>query len=78
MGAESDQVEATHIAIVIFAVHLPNVAVAIGPHELVQLLPQRVHGVKSPQLLVSFTRRILGFGRDWGKKNKEDLDFLAS
>ena len=44
MRAKSDQVEATDIAIVVLPADLPNVAVSIRSHQLVELLSQSVHG----------------------------------
>jgi len=44
MGAKAREEEAADVAVVVVAVHLLDVAVAVGAHEHVQLLPERVHG----------------------------------
>lgn len=43
MGAEAGEVEVADVAIVVLAADLPHVAVAVGAHELVELLPDGVH-----------------------------------
>lgn len=48
MGAEAGEEEAADVAVVVLAADLPHVAVAVGAHELVELLPDRVHGAPSP------------------------------
>ena len=42
--AKASQVELADIAVVVIAVDLSDVAVAVGAHEDVQLLADRVHG----------------------------------
>lgn len=44
MWAEAGEVEAADVAIIVLAADLPHVAVAVGAHELVKLLPDGVHG----------------------------------
>lgn len=44
MGAEAREVEAADVAVVVLAADLPHIAVAIGAHELVELLTDGVHG----------------------------------
>lgn len=44
MRAKADEVETANVAIVVLAVHLPDVTVSIRPHQHVQLLPYRIHG----------------------------------
>lgn len=44
MGAEPGQEEAAHVAVVVLPIHLRDVAVPVGPHEGVELLPNGVHG----------------------------------
>lgn len=53
--AKADQIKAAHVAIVILAVHLPNVAVPVRPHQHVQLLPYRIHDVPSQPLSFSLS-----------------------
>lgn len=43
MGAEAGEVEAADVAIIVLAADLPYIAVAVGPHELVELLADGVH-----------------------------------
>ena len=43
VGAEARKVEAADVAVVVLAADLPHVAVAVGAHELVELLPDGVH-----------------------------------
>jgi hypothetical protein len=45
--AEAGEEEAADVAVEVLAVDLPHVAVAVGPHEHVQLLPHRVHGERT-------------------------------
>jgi hypothetical protein len=44
VGAEAREVEAADVTVVVLAADLPHVAVAVGAHELVELLPDGVHG----------------------------------
>ena len=44
VGAEARKVEAADVAVVVLAADLPHVAVAVGAHELIELLPDGVHG----------------------------------
>jgi hypothetical protein len=41
--AKADEIKTANVAIVVLAVHLPNVAVSIRSHQHVQLLPYRIH-----------------------------------
>jgi hypothetical protein len=43
VGAEAGEVEAADVAIIVLAADLPYIAVAVGPHELVELLADGVH-----------------------------------
>lgn len=43
VGAEADEEHAADVAVVVLAVDLADVAVAVGAHEHVQLLPYGVH-----------------------------------
>lgn len=44
MRAKPSKVQATHIAVPVVPLHLQHVAIAIRPHQGVQLLPKRIHG----------------------------------
>ena len=50
MRAEAGEEEAADVAVVVLAADLPGVSIAVGAHELVQLLPDGVHGWPSPLL----------------------------
>lgn len=63
VGAEAREVEAADVAVVVLAADLQDVAVAIGTHELVELLADGVHGaargagLPSPSLGFSLATR---------------------
>jgi len=69
VGAEAGEVEAADVAIVVLAADLPHVAVAVGAHELVELLPDGVHvdvrgtALPSPSLGFSLAKRARRSGR---------------
>lgn len=44
MRAETDEVEATDVAIVVLAIDFTDVAVTVGSHQHIELLPYRIHG----------------------------------
>ena len=72
MRTKSDQVEATHIAIVILPAHLLDVIILIRSHQLVQLLPQRVYSSFLFSISLSleiFSSSITPFSRDQEKKS---------
>lgn len=50
MGAEPGEEEAAHVAIVVLAGDLPGIAIAVGAHELVKLLPYGIHGERATRL----------------------------
>jgi hypothetical protein len=50
VGAEAGEEEAADVAVVVLAADLPHVAVAVCPHEHVELLPHRIHGANLPPL----------------------------
>lgn len=76
MGAKTDEIKTANIAIVILAVNFTDVAVTIGSHENVQLLPYSIHCFRSGTELNSMELVFLEFmslGLDlvqllgWGK-----------
>lgn len=48
MRAESYEEHATYVAIVVLAIHLPDIAVPVGAHKDVKLLPDGIHLLKIP------------------------------
>ena len=80
MGAEAGEVEAADVAIIVLAADLPHVAVAVGAHELVELLPDGVHvavrgtSLPSPSLGFSLAKRARrGGGSESGPFGESDF-----